>query len=481
MKRAYLESPREPRVMNRLLFILVISITTLISSQAVAQWKTLQEADAKNEAKCNDGDGEACLRRSKNSDDKWIFQAATYLNAECEEGKAKSCVLSVEAHERMFPAPKNYDPKPQLEKACKAKLAEGCRKLADRYIKEKNDDAANTYALEACRLGDERTCEGLYGSAVFIRRLDPNEGARTYKMLVALCDLDKPEACIEVGKSLREGFGAKKDKAAAYKHFSKACKLGSKRGCAEEAGAILFGVGVKPNREKAHPILQKLCHSGEREQLACGLLGWSALASDTEEALALMKQSCAAGQGQVCHLLAVEYSHGKILPRDTKRATELFNEGCKSGYTQSCRVLAGILMDGEGVAKDVKRAVTLAKFACERSDALACYLYGDLHRTGEGLPKDPILAAAYYDKSCNLEATLACNEFAWLQCNDRNICTSKELEAIERALPLDKNGNYHDTHGLVLCKMGKTKEAKAAYKKACAKNKDLCKTTCPAK
>lgn len=154
---------------------------------------------------------------------------------------------------------------------------------------------------------------------------------------------------------------------------------------------------------------------------------------------------------------------------------------CDAGEMSACGVLAGILFDGAWTEGDTTLAAKLGWAACMTvSDATGCYVIGELNRSRRTWPYG-MPGAYYYDRGCQSEPHAVCNAYARYQCNDRNICTSKELEAIERALLLDKDGSYHNTHGLVLCKMGKTKEARAAYKKACAKNKDLCESTCPAK
>lgn len=469
--------------MNRIFFTLSITLTMLLSSYAFTQELEWQRGDKENEARCNAGDGEGCLHRSKSQGDKWNTLAKIYLSDECTNGSGKSCYLLTVAHDRLR-HPEHYDPFVDMQKSCVLGYAKGCRELAylPRGKRRAGRKSADHYMLEACRLGHEVTCEELFDSAKNKLYQDLDGTLDSISRLEKLCDIDRPEACLLVGRSLRDGFlDMPSDPSTAHSHFVKACELGSKRGCAEEASDILFGVGMKADRTRALSTFQKLCHADEPEPLACGLLGWSKLATDKTEAIALMETSCKAKAGLACKLLADEHASGKLLPHNTKEAVALYDAGCKAGEMSACGVLAGILFDGAWTERDTTRAAKLGWAACITvSDATGCYVMGKLHPSGRTWSYG-MNDVYYYDRGCQSEPHAACDAYAWHQCQDRNICTSKELEAIERALPLDKDGSYHNTHGLVLCKMGKTKEASAAYKKACTKNKDLCESTCPAK
>lgn len=205
------------------------------------------------------------------------------------------------------------------ERACDAKLHNGCRNLqaihrddcfdgnADAClavvddIRRRGADPGQpqqaTYALaRGCDLGRADICPQ------FAQALAADGG----RAIAARCSARDAEACYLLGSAHMMGYGVASDHAAGYRYFAQSCDLGLPKACGVTAQTYLYGVGTP---------------------------------RDVPRALAADDRACAGGQLAACMELGQFLVTGSdAVPRDERRGLSLFARACHLGLEQACRM-----------------------------------------------------------------------------------------------------------------------------------------------
>lgn len=274
---------------------------------------------------CTDGTNAACVGAAHllvrlDTKDPRYAEARTLYTQACQAGVIEGCLAGAEQSwvgtARKLELP---DREALYGTACEAESATGCAGLGRLLARERKRTAEAVTALEkGCKLGSPRACTELGVLALDGRHTAGNDPVAVFRIA---CDQGEPEACYQLGRSLRgdgdappgsEAFalfesacaagqmdaceakgeghlsrGTHYEAALAAQAFDKACDAGRTESCRQLAGLMKRGHGVERDRKAARRLL---IDAGELEPIKHVRLGLrlgflSILAADAEVVL----------------------------------------------------------------------------------------------------------------------------------------------------------------------------------------------------
>ena len=416
-----------------------------------------------------------------------------------------------------------------FEKACKAKLAAGCSKLASMYdtgrARVVTRDVARARELfkQACTLGDGPACQRT-GNYVM-----SNEPAEARKYFERACSkFNDGIACAQLAFMIDQGMGGAADPARAAKEYAKAWKL-LDRNCPKDGNACLArgvmlqrGLGTKVDDAKALAAFRQSCADANYDgctQLAqtldklpgnaaealgawekgclydwaraCSVAARRLVAADhrSTDAMALAERACELDTTE-CEILALIYDlgYGTLARADRARATTLFKTLCDAGDQSNCVRFANRARRGIGIAADAATADKLLEAACATDEASAC---GELGHQFTANKRDDAHGFVVAQKGCNLGSAFSCYVAGWMvKFNRRGAAKLDDAPAAKEALPYFDKGCAAEEPSPAAChEAGKlydnglgTNEDKTAaaerYKKACNADDDVQADSC---
>lgn len=347
-------------------------------------------------ARCEAGDAQACARVYREY--RGAISAA-YLREPAQRAASLSCARGhVEACTALRWIVEEGPARGEVvAKACRLGDAESCFDLArgyqmgDTWLGIARDPAsAATYAIAACKLGDEVGCR-MPLSLVRLGALTASAEVREEYMRLALCRHRK-ERCELVLAEFYAGETMARDLVdlpRANALLERACADGDAVACTKQAALVHRGRGVAADRERGLALWQRACDGGDRE--GCFLLGRAYLVRDARydasKAGAAFTTAC--GDDATCLATA-----GRILAikRERGAAAEQLGRACELGSKRACIDRGRVLV----LAK--RRAnphIPELERACDGKERTACYALGHAYRHGLGVRADAKRAARY--------------------------------------------------------------------------------------
>lgn len=294
--------------------------------------------------------------------------------------------------------------------------------------------------LEAARGLYQKACDGgrgvgcfnlglMYGSgtagSIDVERANRHfaEAAERYKKS---CDRGELAWCMNLGVLYENGYGQKADHERSLTIYRDACGRGHGDSCVNWSLQELYGRGVPADPSSAVRRLRATC-AGEREFLACGVLGqvlsrgFPGVERAPTEAVKHLTRGCGGGVKQACFMLAAMHGMGDGLTRDPEKERAALSRACQLGSADSCYMIAEIEYGKEDDASLLSareyygRACAIGHGeGCAKSAALAEQANADADspaatRTSGDQPDiDKAEIMARYTDSCRLGFAPAC-------------------------------------------------------------------------
>lgn len=342
-------------------------------------------------ARCESGDGDACLMASF-----MVGDAATS-----------------DAHLRQAAVLKR--------RACELRVAAGCTNygadLANGLGVARNHELAATYFGKACELGSVL-------------------------------------GCAHYGGRLEGGWGIAQDKEKAKAIYEDACAKNGALAC-NRLAELLLKSGRVGERATAVVALERACELRSALSCwRAGELG-SPMKVQVElvrQTLAAEKAGCDDGYGANCHGAAQFYGLGVGMPRDLAKAMALYQRGCDREYQASCETLAKLkdrarrrsqlkldivrcnsatkknravchksatVLLNDREPGDVAAAIPLLRRGCNLNGAASCETLGFVHYEGRGVAINQGRAMKFIVKACRLGQSGACNNAGLILARDK--------------------------------------------------------------
>lgn len=192
-----------------------------------------------------------------------------------------------------------------------------------------------------------------------------------------------------------------------YEYAYRLLKAEAERGrpsAATKLGLMFFyGQGVKADSNLAIKWLQEGVELGSAQaKLALGRLTiWNSTPGYTsEQAMEMLHEAAAAGQGSAWLHIGLAYSGafgGRI---NHQRAVEAFRKAHKSGTTaEGTRQYGMSYISGLGIDKNKELGAKLVTEAAKRGNSEAMYNLALLYRNGVGVPKNKAQEIAWFKKA----------------------------------------------------------------------------------
>lgn len=343
-------------------------------------------------------------------------RSASALNKSCHDGDQDACAaLGTQLALRASADGPTLDyARTLIEAACNAGSANGCRRLADLYLR---------------------------GIAV------ARDHNRAEVLLDLSCAQHNATACLRAGLLYTRSEQPTK----ALEPLTTSCLVGAALACAQLAAIYAVGGTVDQDRLRASWLYYESCSAGC--QVGCEGLADILSSGDiepAEEMLITLATACEGGQSRVCDSVAAidpdipqpiipppigvatacSPDDGSSLYEDGTLdiPTIVYEKGCSMGDEASCAhlslphalllaeskctrgSLAGCLFAAESAAG--ADAVPHYRSACELNHAHSCALLGVWYMEGTGIPSDEEQGRLYLNRACSLGNTMACDELA---------------------------------------------------------------------
>ncbi len=278
----------------------------------------------------------------------------------------------------------------------------------------------------------------------------PAAPAATAAPVEPRCDAGDTSGCVELARRFEQGRAVARDRSKPFERLSAdavavyfaVCPWSAEQWCQNLWFDVYLQVpGVAEDTEEAKALYRRGCEAGDL--VACNglawLLGFRYLTGPSEErAVALFEKACAGAVWPACRNLATlvlarrifspadlasrEYQAcgqgdklacGYMYDAPSRRALALYQRACDGDDPPSCSRLADLLREGRGPdGTDLPRAVQLHRRSCNAGHLVACRNLGDQLQSGAGLPKDIPAALALYERACAGDEMLACYRVA---------------------------------------------------------------------
>jgi TPR repeat protein len=237
---------------------------------------------------------------------------------------------------------------PLYEKACAAKDAESCERIAAMYTCGKgvalDPRRAVEYDARACELDDVTAC----GNASMAPSVaDVPDPARYVKAAEKGCAGHDQLSCAGLALMYLQGWGVTKDEAKAATMLEELCaKQGYQMACANVAGLAYYGIGMPKDSKRAGEVAESACKAGM--PAACNTLGAILVErngpGDARRAESLWSDLCNNGAAASCDNLGQLYRNGLgDVAVDLVKAKDAYDRACKGDNPPGCRHLAELV------------------------------------------------------------------------------------------------------------------------------------------
>lgn len=258
--------------------------------------------------------------------------------------------------------------------------------------------------------GPQRT-KRLYDLGVRAFREAAGDGARLgasvwmARALHAAAEAGHPQAWVEVGRCLFNGWGVTADPPAAVQAYGHAADLGSDEG----AYAAAFNLYWAFQRDaEAHAYVRQATAgrdpSGEAHYLA-GLMAHAGRGRSRDDAEALRLQTEAARRGNADALFELHVFHAKGIgcAVDEARAAECLRAAAQKDHPRACYTMGAFHATGRGgFEKDDVEAAEWYRRASAAGHGKAAATLGVMHMTGQGAPFYPARGRALLSRATEL-------------------------------------------------------------------------------
>lgn len=167
---------------------------------------------------------------------------------------------------------------------------------------------------------------------------------------------------------------------------------------------------------------------------ACLLALPGAAQAQPRSDLAEREQSCFAGKGADCRVVARVYALAEGVPRDRARAARLQARACEGGDLNACAASADQWQQLGAYAQ----ALPLAQRSCDGGDAFGCTVLALHYENGLAVAADRVRATRMYEKACEQNMARACFHLAGLVSAGKE--PARYLALLERACTLGDGG-----------------------------------------
>ncbi|RVU47916.1 sel1 repeat family protein [Lujinxingia sediminis] len=213
-----------------------------------------------------------------------------------------------------------------------------------------------------CEDGDAQACHSLANDLAF-----DTERAKELPLAIELftraCQLERGEACHDLGLIHSQGVSVPQDPDQARHFFERACELGQEQGCADARN-----VGTGTSLADYAPQWEESCEQGDPKacmDLAVALL-LNEEGSDPARAEELLNRACQLDDAEGCLRLAELH---ETLGRPVAEVQARIQDACAADYGPACTTLADRLKDA---AAEPARVDALYARACEIGDVNGC-------------------------------------------------------------------------------------------------------------
>lgn len=180
------------------------------------------------------------------------------------------------------------------------------------------------------------------------------------------------------------------------------CKEGSGFACLMAGQIENEGRMVPRDPEAAGASIGRACDLGVAD--ACTVLSVFVETGGRSS----FESACSHRDGVSCFILGALYHNGNGVPRDDTRAVALFRQSCAAGWWRGCGRLGESYLWGEGTATDNLKAIESFERACSNHYAPSCFNAGLMYRRGLGVDQDQELAGERFRQACDLGLEKAC-------------------------------------------------------------------------
>ncbi|MBK6808750.1 MAG: sel1 repeat family protein [Sandaracinaceae bacterium] len=267
--------------------------------------------------------------------------------ARCADGDADACFNASRRYASDADAPDAAAMQRFEQRACELGSKSGCLNaglhLRDAAGSESSAALGGTMWARGCELGDARCCA--YGELLRAGTGVAQDQARAVSFFRRGCDGGAAVGCVNLGSALRLGRGVEMDLPASAASYHRACELHDAVGCLNEQENQLLGRGVPIATEPALTQLRAACSEGNAG--VCGFIGvtlhegTAELPMDRAAAFGFMQSACEGGNSDGCHNVGV-YQRGGLggQPRDPAAARASFQRACELGHQGACELVA---------------------------------------------------------------------------------------------------------------------------------------------
>ncbi len=247
---------------------------------------------------------------------------------------------------------------------------------------------------------------------------------------------------------------------------------GDLNGCINQGIAYISGTGTPQNVPIGLSLYLKACDGGQ--MLACAnfaLIHRDGIytAQNLKTAYEYYNKACHGQYLPACAELGRMYAAGQHVSRDLRTAQDLLTRACDADLLPDCVSLGQVILDSGHSLANESRAKALFQRACDAGDLGGCFSLGDLMAGASSLGTDFTLAAASYQAVCEASPTPApaCQRAAWTRCSLARLCDDQALASARRATDADPaSGEAAWILAEILCRMGQTDDANAAYSRS---------------
>lgn len=261
--------------------------------------------------------------------------------AECEQGKAKSCLfqgfrfMNGDGVEKDTDAAMTW-----LHKACLLKLADGCHHAGfNLYFGkgnlERHQKGAIVYLANACKLGyySKNTC--YYAAEAMIYAPGSSAPAKDALYFANLGCRNRDAMACGMGAWLHSGQRGLPRQPEDLMVYAKAgCQLGDGYACYQAANAMGFAddVTFDPDLAKEYALKAWELNPSKEHGYLAGMI--HTLRGEYEASLTFFKPLCEKDYGMGCLAAGNSVRH---LHNDLEGARDWYQKGCQAGDKQSCK------------------------------------------------------------------------------------------------------------------------------------------------
>ncbi len=218
---------------------------------------------------------------------------------------------------------------------------------------------------------------------------DTTEGLRLLELAAAQ---KHPEACLELGRRLRNGDGFPQNEARALEIFQSVADVAESDTLDEVAYAYETGRGTAQNLDQARNLYEKSAARGSsyaKFRLGTIALDHSANGKpDYPAALRWLEAASQDGNHSAMYRLGEMHRNGQGVPADPGAAFVWYERAARDGDLFAQKMVAWCLVTGTGVERDDEEAVTWYTLAAKKGDCLSSAQLGRHYANGLGVPVD---------------------------------------------------------------------------------------------